>query len=62
MPSPSCLLYHYQQGISESETKIQAAKQVFIQVSIFYKKANIPMDDIRNKSLPKNVKTVETKI
>ena len=38
-----CLLYHYQQGIPESKTRTQAAKQVLAQVSIFYKKANIPM-------------------
>ena len=41
-----CLLYHYQKRISESKTRTQAVKQVFAQVSIFYKKANIPMDDI----------------
>ena len=33
MVTPSPSLYHYQQGMSESKTWTQAAKQVFDQVS-----------------------------
>ena len=38
-----CLMYHYQQGITQSKTRNQAARIVLGQVIPFYGKANIPM-------------------
>jgi len=53
-----CLMYHYQQGIPENKTRTMAAKVVFAQVSIFYRKANIPMISDK-KSCEKIIKLLD---